>query len=291
MPIIALSDKHSSPGVCSKTLKKKLMNKISLHRKDVFLRPAIAWPTLALATGALALWALALYTNLPYGLGIVIATLCAYICFTPMHDATHGATSHSSWFNQFLGTLVGLPLMAPFSAFRVIHLQHHKHTNEVKYDPDRWSGTGPTWFLPVKWFTQDLHYYWFYFCFLKRPLKERLQVCFELTLMGILTWSLAQALGWSTILSHFILPARLASAALAFAFDYLPHVPHQIPAKVDRFAATRIMLNPIFNYLFLNQNYHLVHHLYPAVPFYRYPLAWQQKEKQLRAQGAIVQQF
>jgi len=267
------------------------MQKRSLHRKDVFLRPAIAWPTLALATGALALWALALTTNLPYGLGIVIATLCAYTCFTPMHDAAHGATSHSSWFNQLLGTLVGLPLMAPFSAFRVIHLQHHKHTNEVKYDPDRWSGTGPTWFLPVKWLTQDLHYYWFYFCFLKRPLKERLQVCFELTLMGILTWSLAQALGWSTILSHFILPARLASAALAFAFDYLPHVPHQIPAKVDRFAATRIMLNPILNYLFLNQNYHLVHHLYPAVPFYRYPLAWQQKEKQLRAQGAIVQQF
>ena len=267
------------------------MQKTSPQGKDVFVRPEIAWPTMALALGALTLWSLALISNLPYGLGIIITTLCAYICFTPMHDASHQSSSQYAWLNHILGTLVGIPLMAPFSAFRVIHLQHHRHTNEAQHDPDRWSGTGPKWFLPIKWLTQDLHYYWFYFCFLKRPAKERIVVCCELAAMGTLTWGLAQALGWSTILSHLILPSRLASAALAFAFDYLPHVPHQIPAKVNRFAATRIMLNPLCNYLFLNQNYHLVHHLYPAVPFYRYPLAWRHKEQQLRAQGAIVQQF
>ena len=259
--------------------------------KDVFIRPDIAWPTLALAGCTLTVWGFALVSNLPYGLSFILTCITAYICFTPMHDATHSSTSRHGWFNQLLGTMVGIPLMAPFTAFRVIHLQHHKHTNEALYDPDRWSGTGPTWLLPVKWLTQDLHYYWFYFIFLKRPLKERLSVCAELLLIGAFTFGLAQIIGWQAILYYFILPARLASAALAFAFDYLPHVPHQTPAKVDRFAATRIMLNPIFNYLFLNQNYHLVHHLYPAVPFYRYPVAWMHKEKQLRAQGAKVEYF
>lgn len=37
-------------------------------------------------------------------------------------------------------TQQGLVYIAPFPAFRYVHLQHHKHTNDPELDPDMWSG-------------------------------------------------------------------------------------------------------------------------------------------------------
>ena len=95
--------------------------------------------------------------------------------------------------------------------------------------------------------------------------------------------------GWGLELLLFVLiPARLGIAALAFGFDYLPHRPHTTPARVDRFQATAVRPSPWLTPLMLGQNFHLVHHLYPAVPFYRYGAVWRLRESALRAQGAKV---
>ena len=41
-------------------------------------------------------------------------------------------------------------------------------------------------------------------------------------------------------------------------------------------------------WLFLFQNYHLIHHLYPSVPFYRYLKIWRLNEAEFRRQGTPV---
>lgn len=61
---------------------------------------------------------------------------------------------------------------APFPAFRFVHLEHHKHTNDPALDPDHYrcvrvphsdqgatsvrerSGEGPKVLLPLHWLTQ-----------------------------------------------------------------------------------------------------------------------------------------
>ena len=75
-------------------------------------------------------------------------------------------------------------------------------------------------------------------------------------------------------------------ALLAFAFDYLPHRPHLIPARADRFRATHIISGRWLTLPLCCQNYHLVHHLYPAVPFYGYGRVWHDQRDELLARGA-----
>ena len=76
------------------------------------------------------------------------------------------------------------------------------------------------------------------------------------------------------------MPARLATLWLGFAFDYLPHNGLNLTASEDRFKATRnrIGLERLLSPLLLYQNYHLVHHLHPVVPFHRYLAVWLRNE-------------
>jgi beta-carotene hydroxylase len=255
--------------------------------------PQIAYPTIALGALAFLGWAgLILSTimfELPLWLCTVVGGALAFACFTPMHDASHKSITRTSWPNEVIGRLCALPLLGPFAAFRYLHLSHHRHTNEHEHDPDMWSGRGPWYVLPLRWLTQDFHYYAFYLAHIKeRPRKEAVETIGTLLFYVIaLTTLAAMGHGWEALFCWF-LPGRIGLMLLAFAFDYLPHRPHQTPSKVDRFEAT--VVRPVWwlTPLFLYQNYHLIHHLYPGVPFYRYAGVWQERKAKLLKQGAQV---
>lgn len=244
-------------------------------KSAVLAAPRIAWPTLALVVVALALWAtgVALVHTGTLAAGAVLAALGAYVGFTPMHDAAHRSISRARWVNELAGRLAILPLFGPFPAVRYVHLEHHKHTNEPDADPDHWSGRGPRVLLPLRWLTQDLHYYGVY-ARANRPRRERAEVFATLGALLVLVAVLAALGHGRTVLLGWLVPARVAIGVLAFAFDYLPHRPHDVPARVDRFAATRAFEGRIKCVATLGQSLHRVHHLYPGVPFYRYAAVW-----------------
>ena len=87
--------------------------------------PRIAWPTVVLALCTTGAW-LALLVGVAQGwLPVVWAlpalTVLAYVSFTPMHDASHGAVGGSTkraWLDQLTGHAMGLWLLAPFEVFR-----------------------------------------------------------------------------------------------------------------------------------------------------------------------------
>ncbi len=141
--------------------------------------------------------------------------------------------------------------------------------------------------LPLRWMTQDLHYYWFYIGrWSEHPRAERREVA--VTLAGLLgIWGAMAAAGYGALaLFAWILPARIAIAVLSFAFDYLPHTPHDTPASEDRYRATLLRPHPLLTPVLLYQNYHLIHHLYPGVPFYRYVAVWKERYDTLIDRGA-----
>jgi fatty acid desaturase len=216
-----------------------------------------------------------------------LATAAAFAAFTPLHDGVHGSISRHRWINETAGRLGGMVLGGSFAAFRHAHLEHHRHTNEPGLDPDLWSGQGPKLQLPLRWLTQEARHYVVYLQgWGRRPLPER--VDFLLTngaLAAAMAWSWRAGLGWE-VLAFWFLPGRLASALLAFSFDYLPHQPHGIPASVDRYRATHVLTDPFLTPLFLYQNYHLIHHLHPGVPFYRYARIWRSRREELLSRGA-----
>ena len=181
-----------------------------------------------------------------------------------------------------LADLSGFALHAAFPVWRFIHMQHHRFTNhDDGADPDHYTMEGPAWQRPLRWVTIDYAYIGFYLPKLgsRRP-KERVEaVAFILIGIAVPVALIAtgNVVAWLVIL---FIPSRLAIMWLAYAFDYLPHNGlHHKPTE-DRMKTTRNRIGGErwVSPLMLYQNYHLVHHLHPIVPFYRYIAVWRRNE-------------
>jgi ring-1,2-phenylacetyl-CoA epoxidase subunit PaaE len=129
--------------------------------------------------------------------------------------------------------------------------------------------------------TLDFNYLTYYIPRLRsRPRPEQL----ELAVVWLLFIGLTVAVSltghiWDLVFL-LLVPGRIATLWLGFAFDYLPHNGLNLTASQDRFKATRnrIGLERLLSPLLLYQNYHLVHHLHPVVPFHRYIAVWLRNE-------------
>ncbi|WP_367607909.1 fatty acid desaturase [Legionella sp. W05-934-2] len=275
-----------------------LMKEWQSEHKHELQPPVIAWPTLLLFFLALSIFIGSLYWcvtgHLSLWAGFFINAICQFIMFTVLHDASHRSLSQIPWINESIGTLATIILtpIAGIKVFRFIHMQHHRFTNAgVDQDPDQWSAVGPKWLLVFRWMFFDIHYvHWYLSRWHERPKRERLELLIILPGAIILMVTLALlGYGWQ-ILWLWLLSGRLAATLLVATFDYLPHVPHDTTAQENEYRATNIRPNQswLMTPLLLGQNYHLIHHLYPRLPFYQYIWVWHHAEKQLRASGARI---
>ena len=266
-------------------------------------RPKIAWPTIMLLVAAFAIFGLSTLAYLEGELSLFWAILfnaiAAYITFTPAHDASHNAVSTNRQVNEWVGRIATV-LQSPvpfFRTFRYVHMQHHRFTNDESKDPDMYVGTGSRWLLPFKWMTLDLNYFVYYFqpsVFMQRPKSERREL-YLAALFGAAVFTAVTFSGWlEYYLLLFLIPTRLMAIFLALTFDFLPHYPHQAQAKGKPFQCTlnRVGLEWLLTPVLLYQNYHLVHHLYPTVPFYRYIKVWNARKHYHESQNpSIVDAF
>jgi len=250
--------------------------------------PRVAWPTLGLLAAAVASWAtssvLYLSGTWPWWLTIPVNAVASYLAFTVSHDAAHHAAASDSAANRWMGR-IATPLFAPHASFptwRFIHMQHHRFTNLTDgSDPDHFTMTGPAWQRPLRWITVDLYYLVFYIPRLgSRPRGERFEAIGTLVILaGLIAAAIATG-HFVDLLVILLIPCRLAILYLAWAFDYLPHNGlHETP-KGDRLKTTRnrVGLEWLMTPAMLYQNYHLVHHLHPLIPFYRYIAVWRRNE-------------
>ncbi len=220
-----------------------------------------------------------------WGISIAINAVAAYLLFTVAHDAAHHAASSRPGLNRWMGR-IATPFFAPqasFSVWRFIHMQHHRFTNhDDGSDPDAYTHRGPRWQLPLRWLTIDIAYVAFYARrFSERPRRERLELGAQTALLAGIAVAAAVTGHLGAFALLYLLPSRIAILYLGWAFDYLPHNRlHHKPSE-DKFKTTRNrvgaerLLSPILLY----QNYHLVHHLHPVVPFYRYLAVWRRNEQ------------
>lgn len=251
--------------------------------------PSVAVPTLVLLVGGFVLWgataALYLTGTLPWWLTIPLLAVAGYLHFTVAHDAGHNAASNVPWLNDLMGRL-STPLFALHAAFpvwRFIHMQHHRFTNhDDGSDPDAYTMNGPGWQKPLRWLSIDYRYLFFYLPKLssrrRREQVEALTFAFLAVAVPVVLIATGNVVVWLVLL---FLPSRLAVLWLAYAFDYLPHHGlHHRPAE-DRMktARNRIGGERWASLVMLYQNYHLVHHLHPVVPFYRYVAVWRRNER------------
>lgn len=255
-----------------------------------FARPTIAVPTVLVWLGSFVAWCAATAAVL-YGVSLwwlvvttVVQALVTFSMFTVLHEAIHYTVGRPKWINQLFGRL-SMPFVSLSGTFPVlayIHLAHHRNTNEdIHDDPDAWSISGPRWQLPLRWLTIDAWYCRFYLLRMRhRPRKEALGFAISFVLAIALVTAFLILGYWRELVLIYFIPQRIGMGILAWWFDWLPHHDLGGTAKTDRFRATRVRIGweRVLCPLLLYQNYHVVHHVHAAIPFYLYVKAWRAAE-------------
>lgn len=241
----------------------------------------IAWGTIGLLLGAWAAFgavcAAVVMDALPILAGTLINGVLIYFIYTPMHEAVHGnfqgKVRSAKWLNDFFGTLNSVPLILPYHWHKYTHLAHHNSTNEEGLDPDHWMavrGVAPIVFRSL---TVVLGHMAFFLqkqagrVTRKHLIYGWLEAAVTFAIMSAL---IASGL-WLEVLLLWVVPQFLGFALVGFFFDWLVHVPHKETARFRDTSMFRFPepLDTLICWLYLWQNYHLIHHLFPRLPFYR----------------------
>lgn len=261
-------------------------------------RSTPAWLTLALFCAVFVAWSMTgvlfVQGRLPAGAAFVLNTLWVYLNFTVLHEAAHGNIRGEGVGWRRVETLVGwcsgMLLTIPFPVFRLLHLKHHAHTNHPEKDPDYWVAAGQWWQVGLKSMSIIVGYYWHFVHFFPRQANAREKKYIWQSVLGfaavyaVTFLSVPLHWGWEVLVLWWG-PALLASGILALVFNWLPHHPHQTQ---DKYLHTRIFLRRGLTPVLMAQNYHLIHHLHPGLPFYLYPRAFRLLVTDLRSRNCQI---
>lgn len=225
--------------------------------------------------------------QLPAAATIAINASAIYLLFTVMHDSMHRTAHESRFINDLFGRLSAIPLTVTMPLFRAVHYEHHSHTNDPERDPDLIVNRGPKWALPFWCFAIVVEYRRHYFG--RRMWRDRSDlieaIAMECLLLGAIALAVAKG-AFATLAIVWLGPALIAVAVLALCFDFLPHYPYD---SQERYLDTRIYPGRILNAVLLGQNYHLIHHLWTTIPWYRYQRVFGEIEEALIERGARIE--
>lgn len=263
-------------------------------REALFHVPRVAAPTMLLWLAAASLMAVAVALHVHEWIGapatVALITVAMLAMFTVAHEAAHGSISSVRFVNGLFGRL-SFPCLGPLAVFgpwRTIHLLHHKHTNDRDRDPDHFCCEGSGIMLPVRWALLIFQYTFFWLLNEagRRPLAERVEAVIHLSCtFALLMVAVDKGLLWVPLL-YWVAPSCIANTMLAFLFDYLPHHDHDATPAQSRYETTSMLhtyasFEALFTVVMQYQNYHIIHHLYPQIPFYRYADKWRQHKERL----------
>ncbi|ESW61561.1 MAG: fatty acid desaturase [Rhodobacter sp. CACIA14H1] len=244
------------------------------------------WPTLLLLAATYALWALGTtyaFTLHPAA-GILLTGIAIGQFSSLQHEILHGHPFRSRRINEALA-FPALTLTVPYGRFRDTHLAHHHDPvltdpyddPESNYlDPVVWAHV-PGWIKPFYRFNNTLfgritlgpvlgNILWLVseWKLLRQdaPGVRRDWALHAAGLVPVILWLSAAAMPWW----GYLLAAWIGHGLLKIR-TYLEHRAHEAARARTVIIEDR---GPLA-LLFLNNNLHVVHHMHPAVPWYRLP--------------------
>jgi fatty acid desaturase len=261
----------------------------------------LEWPTLLMLAACYAVWGLglALWPSHPV-LSLLLTGIAVAQHGSLQHEVLHGHPFRSQWLNEAL-VFPALGLFISYLRFKDTHLRHHYDPDltdpyddpESNYmDPEVWASLPP---MMQKLYRLNntlagrmilgpmLGTASFLWQDAKRLLAGERRVWLAYTLhLG----SVALALG---LVSYIGMPiwAYLIAVYLGYALlkirTFLEHRAHEL------FRARTVIVEdrgPL-SYLYLNNNFHVVHHCMPAVPWYDLPRLYSEKSEHYRRRNEV----
>ena len=272
------------------------------------------WPTLLMLLGTYAALALGGWAwAISGGLSILLTGIALAQFSSLQHEVLHRHPFRAQWLNEALVFPALMPFV-PYLRFKATHLQHHfdpaltdpYDDPESNYlDPAVWAQTPWLMRYLLRWnntlagrllLGPALGTYIFLrdeLALLRRG-DGRVLLAWGLHLIGlvpVLLW-----LQWVQMPVWAYLLAVYFGTALLKIRTYLEHRAH------EAFRARTVVIEdrgPL-SYLFLNNNFHVVHHMHPAVPWYELPALYASRREHFlrrneayvyRSYGQIIRQY
>jgi beta-carotene hydroxylase len=264
----------------------------------------VAWTTVALGLLFAAVYVtavgLALAGLVSLWIAVPVVAVVTYLTYTILHESVHGSIGGNDrslrWLNKAMGYLAAWITMIPFTAHRYEHMAHHRYANDHERDPDFHMGRmGDSPLAPVRsalraWVSQFAYYAKYRWA--DAPPRQNVVLCLEVAAALLPRVAVILSGNWAQGLALFVLAWILGAMILIYLFAYVVHRPHD---QVGRYVDTSTILPPEsrilragLNWLWMFQNYHSIHHLFPRVPFYKYAELYAEIEDVMEARQAPV---
>ena len=185
-----------------------------------------------------------------------------HFAYTVFHEAVHGLLGKR--LNPILGVILGQLMGVSFTAHRHLHNKSH-HLDGMR--PHK----GPENHKTISNFVQVLTSQYLDF-FFRRTAKKSLLIHALCELAAIICWRMILICYTENteLLFVFILTPLFGAAMIYLVFYVFVHKSGQ----GERITITHLFPEPIHKYmtsLLAFQNYHVVHHIEPQIPFHLYP--------------------
>ena len=249
-------------------------------------RPRIEWQTALLGVAVYGGWALALRHGTRFGplAGTALLALLACWFMSLQHELLHGHPTRSTRINRWLG-LLPLAVWFPYDLYRHSHLAHHRDEvlTEPGIDPESnylgaaaWAAL-PRWQRPL-WRAQRtllvrvlvgpaMVIVPTWLDIVRKPWRgdfsHTAMWAQHLALLAAMLWAIDRFAGIGAW--HYVLGVGYPALGLAMLRSFYEHRPAALPAH-------RVVVNEagwFWRLLYLNNNYHAVHHEQPGLPWYR----------------------
>jgi len=224
--------------------------------------------------------------------GIVLMGLAMNTLGILIHEGLHGLLARSPAANHFWSFLCGLPLLVSASAYRKTHSDHHfEFGRKADFGTYR-QHLGKPALVWAAYLLQLVFGSVLYILLIPAlgmrgaSWKVRVWIVVELALIaGWVTW-LVHAFPARVWLTYWIAP----SLVMMMLTNIRGLASHALGDLEDIYLSSRTVgSNPLVRFLFLHENYHLEHHLFPQVPSYHlsraHRLVWDRLPRALYARS------
>ena len=280
----ASSDVPTNAASSGVTIDRKLYKSLAKRSDKPGLIWLAQWAVLLLITGSLLSWSLGTWWVVPamlvYSIALIVPT------YSISHETAHGTAFRTRKLNEAVLFISSIIYFEEGLHRRYAHTSHHTHTYHIGKDaqiPYALPMTFKEWLLE---FT-NVGYYGYYFKLLINNALGRFSPkVLEYTpesQLGQLKWRaraylviyafLISLVVFGTLwpLIFLFIPRLIGGPAMVY-FTILQHAELQenspsILQSTRSFATT----NRLAQFLYMNMNNHVEHHLYPQIPFYSLP--------------------
>jgi len=269
----------------------------------------VEWKTVGLICLDYGVWALSglWLWNVAPALALVVMAFAAALHSSLVHECVHGHPTRKRWLNELL-VAANLSLIWPYRRFRTLHLRHHHDTQLTDPFED------PESYYKARWQFDEMPGWLQAILRINNTMIGRVILGPVLGTWGLVSGDLQQILaGNRKLLMDWALHAA-ATVPVVLAVTQVFGIPLWAYVifvvwtslglvSVRTFAEHRwfdtvegrtiIVEHTPLGFLFLNNNLHIVHHAYPAAPWYDLPAMFKSSRQDWvrRNQGYVFRNY